>query len=930
MLLSIMEEVMFKKIFVTILVMAFYSFLAAGTTGKITGRVTDANTGEPLVGANIIVKGTTMGAATDADGYFLIMNVPPGVYTIQAMYVGYDTKEISGVKVNIDLTATVNITLSETTLETTETITVVARRKAIKNDLTATTAVVGDKEIAALPVTEVSEVLALQAGYVDGHMRGGRAGEVAYWIDGIPVTDSYDGSTVVDVNKDMVQELQVVSGAFNAEYGNAMSGIVNIVTKEGSNQFGGKFNTYIGDYYSTHDHIFWGASRVNPTNIYNFDASLHGAIVKDKVFYFLNARHIYFGGYLYGKRVYKPQNVALFDSTGAFVPFRDPDGKGDGKLVPMNWNRKNYAQAKFVFRLTPTVKFLSNTIFDDVHYQDFDRSYKLNPDGNLQRMRQGVTQMIKMTHTLSPSTFYELGVTGFMKTYEEYAYKDPHDPRYVHPDLGNTLPFSFKTGGVNLHRFKRETKTLLAKWDLTSQVSRKHEIKTGLEFKKHELTFADVTLRPAPGFQAFDKRTDSPYIQTIIPPDSSIYAAHYTRRPTEASFYVQDKMEFQDFIINVGVRFDYFDSDGYVLADPSDPQIYSPIKPENRYHDLNGNGVQDVGEPSVTVAERRTYWYKKAKPKYQFSPRIGAAFPISANGKIYFSYGYFFQRPRFELLYFNPDFDIPVTGTGVVGNADLRPEKTVQGEIGIQQQVAEGVVLDATLYFRDIRDLTGTRSDRITIFGTGNTYDKFANSDFGLIKGLVLALDKRFSGGLSARIDYTYQVAKGTASDPQDGHTAIEAGKLPEIQLLPLAWDQRHTVNVAVNYAAPGWGISMIGKYGSGLPYTPRIEKDISTILTNRATKPTTYNVDLKAQKSFTFNRYSVVAFLRIFNLFDTLNEVGVYSDTGRARETIDELRARQSLGEGGEWVNSLDAWFTNATHYSAPRRIEMGITLNF
>ena len=173
-------------------------------------------------------------------------------------------------------------------------------------------------------------------------------------------------------------------------------------------------------------------------------------------------------------------------------------------------------------------------------------------------------------------------------------------------------------------------------------------------------------------------------------------------------------------------------------------------------------------------------------------------------------------------------------------------------------------------------------------------------------------------------------MAKGTASDPQDGHTAIEAGKLPEIQLLPLAWDQRHTVNVAVNYAAPGWGISMIGKYGSGLPYTPRIEKDISTILTNRATKPTTYNVDLKAQKSFTFDRYSVVAFLRIFNLFDTLNEVGVYSDTGRARETIDELRARQSLGEGGEWVNSLDAWFTNATHYSAPRRIEMGITLNF
>ena len=902
--------------------------LFAGTTGKISGKVTDAQTGEPLIGANVLVNGTSLGAATDAEGYYMILNLPPGVYTLQALYIGYDTKEISNVQVSIDLTTRMDIILSETTLETGETITVVAQREMIKRDLTATTAVVGNEEIKALPVTEISEVLSLQAGYVDGHMRGGRSGEIAYWIDGIPVTDAYDGATVVEVNKDMVQELQVVSGAFNAEYGNAMSGIVNIVTKEGNNNFGGNITTYVGDFYSNHTKQFWGIDRFNLSNIYNFEGSVHGAIIKDKVFYFLNGRHVYFGGWQNGRREFEPHNYFTLDSMDNVIA----TGQGDGKLVPMNWNRKNYGQLKFIFKITPSLSLMSSTIFDNVNYQDYDRNYKLNPDGNLKRRRQGFTQIVKLTHVLNPTTFYDFGLTGFYKKYEEYTYKDVHDNRYVHPDLLLAFPFSFKTGGTNLHRFNRQTKTILGKFDLTSQLGRKHEMKAGFEFKQHQLSFRDVNLQPAAGFKSFDPLGGgSPFIDVVVPPDSTINASSYSKKPLEYSFYIQDKMEFDDFILNVGLRFDYFDSKGEILADPTDPQIYSPIKPENRYHDLNGNGIQDEGEPNVTVTERRAYWFKKAKPKYQISPRIGAAFPISATGKIYFSYGYFFQRPRFELLYHNPDFDIPVTGSGVVGNSDLSPEKTVQGEIGIQQQLTDDISIDATLYFRDVRDLTGTRAERISVFGSGQTYSRYVNSDFGLIKGFVLTLRKRFMQGLSANIDYTYQVAKGTASDPQDSHKAVEAGKLPEVQLVPLSWDQTHTVNMTATYTAPTWGLSLIGQYGSGLPYTPLITKDISTILTNRGTKPFTYNIDLNAYKTFRIDHLSFTAFLRILNLFDTLNEVNVYTDTGRAGETIDERNARLALGEGGgEWINTLDEWFTNATHYSEPRRIELGITVNF
>ena len=131
----------------------------------------------------------------------------------------------------------------------------------------------------ALPVTEIGQVLSLQAGNVGGHVRGGRAGEVAYWIDGVPVTDAYDGGQVVEVNKSLVQELQLVSGAFNAEYGQAMSAIVNIATREGGPKFAGGAGTYFGDYASNHTSVFPGINKVNPFNIRDFEGNLSGPIV---------------------------------------------------------------------------------------------------------------------------------------------------------------------------------------------------------------------------------------------------------------------------------------------------------------------------------------------------------------------------------------------------------------------------------------------------------------------------------------------------------------------------------------------------------------------------------------------------------------------------------------------------------------------------
>ena len=288
--------------------------LFAGSTGKIMGVIMDREMNEPLIGANVILEGTTLGAASNMDGQYFIINVPPGQYTLVARMIGYKNYRVENVYVSTDLTTEIDMDMVTTVVETGESVTVVAERPMVVKDLTATTAVMDASEIASLPVTEISEAVELQAGLVKDaggglHVRGGRSGEISYWIDGVPVTDVYDGGSIVEVNKDMVQELQVVSGAFNAEYGQAMSGIVNITTKEGNNDFGGSFTTYFGDYVSSHKDIFMHIDDVSPTAIRNFEGSFYGPIIKDKLFFYLNARHIYFDGWLHGERRYNPWAV---------------------------------------------------------------------------------------------------------------------------------------------------------------------------------------------------------------------------------------------------------------------------------------------------------------------------------------------------------------------------------------------------------------------------------------------------------------------------------------------------------------------------------------------------------------------------------------------------------------------------------------------
>ena len=875
------------------------------TTGKISGTVTEAESRSGLPGVNVFIAGTTQGTSTNVDGEYSIIGVPPGTYTVVVSFIGFSTQRMENVQVNAGLTAQVDFELREEVFEGEE-IVIVAEKPMVQKDLTATTAIISGAQIRALPVENFGQVIALQAGVVNGHFRGGRTGEVGYWVDGMPVTDVFDGSLGVSVENNMVDEVQVVTGAFNAEYGQAMSGIVNIITRDGQNKFSGGIKTFMGDYTSGNDKVFWNIDDMNVSAVKNFEADFSGPIKRDKLFFNTSMRYFSNEGHLYGRNVFEPEDVGV-DGTGRLTVLNE-GGSGDSSFVSMNPYEKMTGQAKLTWRqgnlkLALTGIASRETFQGGVGTQDMT----FMPSWRRGDTKDAYTTFLKLTHTLSSSTFYELGITQSITDFSSSLFDDPLDPRY----LDNTyISFTeggqtsnFRVGGTDNGRFNRNTNTMLAKFDITSQIGQRNMVKAGLEFRKHDLDFLDQFTAVFP--------VGNDFVSELVT------NGDYNHKPTEASAYIQDKIEFEGLIVNIGLRYDYFNSDGNVLKDETDPNIVF----EERRQALTDDQV-----------------FTKASAKSQVSPRLGVSFPISESGVVHFSYGWFFQIPNFELLYRNPYFRLGTSGSGLIGligNADLRPQKTINGEIGLKQSLSSSTSIEVTAYFRDINDLAGTATDPILVRGTSARYGKFVNSDFGFVRGIILRFDQRLGSQLGLNVDYTFQVAKGNASDPAAVFNAAQAKQEREQQIIPLDWDQQHTVNVSMTYSDSdrNWGAGIISSVGSGLPYTPVQTTQQTgvilptTIQLNSQPKPVTWTLDISAYKSFNVGPAELQVFTKIDNLLDRENEYGVFGDTGRASYSLQKNVDAASFQGNTAF---LDRWYTRPDFYSEPRRVTLGLSYRF
>ena len=274
---------------------------------------------------------------------------------------GCQPQIVLNMSVIAELPTKISFTLAEQISELGEVLVLLANREMISKDMTATQSTIGAGEIEALPVTELSDVVQLQAGVVKGrdgefHIRGGRSEEITYMVDGVALTDVFSGDIAVEVENSSVQELQVISGTFNAEYGRAMSGVINIVTKDGGDKLHGGITLYSGDYASTSDDIFTHIDDVEPLGVKNVQFNLHGPVplTNNKLSFFLTGRYLDDEGYIFGTRVFNPDDSSSvsFDDVSQYVI----DATGDGKAVPMRFTKKSTLHGKLTYRMTPALK----------------------------------------------------------------------------------------------------------------------------------------------------------------------------------------------------------------------------------------------------------------------------------------------------------------------------------------------------------------------------------------------------------------------------------------------------------------------------------------------------------------------------------------------------------------------------------------------
>lgn len=907
-------------LFLSILLTSFV-FADFGTKGKIAGTVID-EFGETLIGVQVYIDGTTKGTLTDVDGKYTIINLDPGTYTVVFSYIGFATTRVEKVQVIVDKTTEVNVTLREEVIEGQE-IVVTAERPIVEKDRTTTTSYISSEQLEALPLVSINEAINQTAGVVDGHFRGGRTGEVSYLVNGVPINNAFNNGASFDVEQNMVSSLEVISGVFNAEYGQALSGVVNIVTKGVSPEWSGNFLGYAGRIVSNRELEFvtrntdqklfltgddfsnekFTYSEVAPAiGDQDYQVSLGGPIIKDKLSIQTTLRYVKFDGHLIGRDLFRPSDVQSANVRSG----DDPStwliqASGDGDFESLNRQERLSLNSSFVYEINSRLKFDYNLFYQFGDGRNYDQAYKYNPNGINNYYFSNQTHIAGLRLSMGDNAFANLSYSFLNDQSESYLYDDVTasgdlDERYVPADFSSQQGAdAFLMGGNYLGSGQEITKTHTIVADYTNQINNVVLWKSGVSTRFHRLDNENfgISVNLATG-RAFRSTND------VLNNDLEV-------SPWEAAAYSQVKLEFDQLIVNAGLRFDYFEPDFIV------PRDYSQFHLET---------IPDSDNPGSEISNRI-----QADPTYQLSPRLGVAFPISETGVMRFSAGLFFQTPQLNLLYVNNEFDRSQSASAyTLGNANLEPERTLQFEIGLQQGLTETMGLDLTVFSKDVRELAG---QTVVRGNTGVPVGRLDNIDYGTVKGVTLSLYERGTGQLSWTLDYTLQFASGSASDPGERFNRFVNNAEDIITINRLNWDRRNVLNNSITWVSKfGLTLSAINSLQSGSPYTSERDQ-ITSLIPNNLDTPTWFNSDVRAYYKPPAISHNLEFFVQVDNLFDSNPHFGIYNDTGLANESTDLWRLQNSVGRPGG-LNTYEEFYLDPSRRGAPRSVKIGLSYNF
>ena len=816
---------------------------SASPTGIIAGLVLDGF-GDPLVGATVNIEGTQFGGMTSNRGEFVIPTVSPGEYTIVARMVGRTTSRVEGVTVQSDNTSIVNFELEEDAFGSTV-ISVVQSRSHILRDVPATAYQLDLSEMRTMATSRIVDVVAAQPGVVqqDGelHVRGGRSGEVDYVLDGISLRSPMDNRFNFDIPLSAVSGATLMTGGLSIEYGNTLSGVVDLIGREGGERFEATITGRVGDMtssmLSSGEQVFMESIDIDQcrTDLMNVELTLSGPEPLT-------------GSFLPGETSISVSGQASasgnenLDTRGYWSYNSLNDGSCIVKLTNKPFPRTNVSlSALGSYREHGWNQWEWN------HYDDlsFTEGYLITPQDQDYAIPAMFSQteglILNLSQLIGEKTSFSL--TAGTVRFENWNRIFDREGGYLGegentlfwlfqyappPLIEDTLGFYYNGVHHNVwHDSKSTVSTAMANLDFTPNPRMRLKLGiTGSYFDLYQ-------------FNVYHLSQGNSYV--------SLWDAY----PHSASVYAQGSYRFSGGVITTaGLRMDYFNANTSMFSSE-----------EGSAEEVDG--------------------------KIHISPRFSFSVPFSERSLFFTTYGQYFQMPSMNSLYLQTTYN---TGADrvIAGNPDLEPELTSLFEIGIRQELDIYTDLALSFYNKDITGLVSTEDK------SEGQYYVFSNDDsHGNVRGLELSLTRAPESHLSGQLFYALSIAKGRYSSMLQRYNYSQQGEFyVSKEDTYLDWDQTHQAGASVGLSSfqgegPVWAgfhpfensaFSVSWKFGSGMPYSIPAQSSL-LIESNTERRPFTMQTDLSMSRSFEMGQRNIIFMFGVFNLFNRRNVIHIYDN---------------------------------------------------
>lgn len=906
-----------KKLYSLLLMCLLSTAIFASTTGKIVGVVTDSESGEVLIGVNVIISELGVGAATDMDGYFAILNVPPGSFSLSANYIGYGTVTYSDVEVRIDLTTTQNFKLSSLALEGEEVV-IEATKPVVQRDVASSQRNLSASEIVDMPVNSVSDVVGLQAGVEGLSIRAGGANEMVLMMDGISLKDDRTGEPVTGISLSSVKEVMIQSGGFNAEYGDLQAGLINVVTREGSKD---KYSFSLSYRYSPPAPKHFGMS------MFDKDAYFMRPYLDDDVAWtgtdngawdeYTQSQYPTFSGWnTVSEQLLSNQDPSDdLTPTGAQRLFKwqarrkgnitEPDYKFDvGLGGPVPVIGKSLGNLRFFASFNGNQNMYMVPLSED-GYRDWVGNVKLTSDINT-KMKLSLNAFAKnitassSSGTGQPTYFSSVwAVANIFSTNSQQSWKLLYPDYYCSTEINTRMVSGKLTHLLNTNSYYEGTLEYSQTSYSTNPGPRRDSTLYDLfpgpeEFLTDEgpFGFDDGTSESVAGIFSMGLKSNSrdtsktsrikarvDYTNQIdkhnqikagvqfeyISYDMNYGAINpvlpvgrpfsvWQRSPYQMDVYVQDKLEFEGWIATLGLRGEYFDPN----TDWYDVDVYDPAFYSSSYDPATEDEIPT----------------RAAKGTFTLLPRLGISHPITTNSKLYFNYGHMRQK-------FNADELFGVRrytdrSIAIIGDPELPPEKTIAYEIGYDQSLFDRYLIHLSGYYKDKSD----QSNTVGYKSNSVDYDRYDNIFYEDIRGFEFEFRKNRGDWITGFGNYTYSIRTygnfgvrnynlNPADQREEENTYYPQGKpLPQPRMsfnVSLHTPRYFGPVIAGEKLLANWHLAFTGNWKAGA-YSSY--GNVPGIVNNVRWKDT-YNVNSKLSKTFHMGNVDLTFLAEAFNLFN-------------------------------------------------------------